>query len=128
MNLELWREFGLQGLIMGAVVTLLFFVVKWTLATTRDILKQAAQERVAFQDVIRGLQQATIEHNERARLFNESVNEAHRCQREEHTQLANSLTSLCQACQGFGEVHRRINEEHREIVASLARINGYKSH
>ena len=44
-NFSRFGEYGLLGLVVGSVVILLFFVVKWTLATTKDILAQAAKER-----------------------------------------------------------------------------------
>ena len=58
-----FKEYGLIGLIFGAVISLLFIVVKWTLATTRDILKQAAEERKCWQEAITNINKASDDHN-----------------------------------------------------------------
>jgi len=83
-NLELWKEFGLPGLIMFAVITLLFFVIKWTLSTTKEIMSQAAKERESW---IRAL----AEHTEQAKSFHAEVKEAHSYQREEHKEMIRCL-------------------------------------
>lgn len=87
-------EYGLIGLIIGAVILLLFIVIKWTLATTRDILKQAAEERCAWQLAIGGINKAIDEHTSQAKAFHEQVNEAHRFQRSEHQEMIIALKSL----------------------------------
>ncbi len=97
-GISIFKEFGLLGLVIGSVIILLFFVIKWTLATTKDILNQAAVEREAFRKCI-------AEHTEQAKIFHEQVNEAHKYQREEHSRMIKSLD---------------------EINSSLVRINGYK--
>jgi uncharacterized coiled-coil DUF342 family protein len=100
-----WGEFGLMGLMCSAVVGLLFFVVKWTLATTKDILSQAAEERKNWQAAIGNVNTALDEHTAQARAFHESVVEAHRMQRAEHEKMIQTLN---------------------EISITLGRINGYK--
>jgi uncharacterized phage-associated protein len=94
-----FKEYGLVGVIMFAVIALLFFVVKWTLQTTRDIMVQAAKEREAWQAAIGNVNDCIKEHTSQARAFHEQVNEAHKFQREEH----------------------------KEMITTLGRINGYKA-
>lgn len=96
----LWKEYGPVGLMMFAVVGLLFLVIKWTLQTTKDILNQSAIEREAFRKCI-------DEHTIQSKEFHAQVNEAHKYQREEHKEIAGQL---------------------KEITITLGRINGYKDH
>lgn len=99
----MWEEFakyGLVGLLAGAIVILLFFVIKWTLATTKTILDQAAKERECWL-------QAFNDHTQQAKEFHSQVTEAHKYQRDEHRELANIS---------------------KEIVLTLGRINGFKTH
>ena len=112
MDLSPWQEFGLIGIIMGAVIFMLFKVISWTLATTKDILAQAAKEREASQQAIKLMNDSIVEHNERARSFHEGVCEAHRNQRIEHEKMIENLLHL--------------TVQNKEIVTTLGRINGYK--
>ena len=93
-----FKEYGLVGLIMFAVIALLFFVVKWTLQTTKEIMAQAARERETWQQALGNINDCIKEHTSQAKMFHEQVNEAHRFQREEH----------------------------KEMIVTLGRINGYK--
>jgi len=92
------REFGLGIVLALAMTTLLFVIIKWTLATTKDILNQAAKERECWHKAI-------SEHTEQAKVFHDSVQEAHKYQREEHKEMIGQL---------------------KEITITLGRINGYK--
>jgi len=104
-GLGFFKDFGLFGITVGAIIILLFFVIKWTLSTTKDILRQAAEERKVWQECVNSCTKTLMEHNERARLFDEMVSDAHRFQREEHKEMINNLG---------------------EITKTLGRINGYK--
>jgi hypothetical protein len=103
-DIGIFKDFGLFGLVIGSIVLLLFFVIKWTLATTKEILKQAAEERKAWQICLDACTRTLQEHNERARAFNETASDAHRFQREEHREMIVNLN---------------------EITKALGRINGY---
>jgi len=92
------REFGLGIVLALVMATLLFIIIKWTLATTKDILNQAARERECWHKAI-------ADHTEQAKVFHDSVQEAHKYQREEHKEMIGQL---------------------REITITLGRINGYK--
>ena len=94
-----FRENGLLGLIMGSVVILLFFVIKWTLETTKEILKQAAEER---------------------KIFNETIKE-----------LGKSVDGVCNSISNHDEKANQraqyVREEHKNMIETLQRINGYKN-
>jgi len=84
MDLTLFKEFGLIGIVFGAIFALLFIIIKWTLSTTKDILNQAAEERKSWIKAIE-------ERNTALKAFNDSVTEAHKYQREEHKQMIEVL-------------------------------------
>ncbi len=98
MDLTKFGEYGLLGLLMGAVIALLFLVVKWTLATTKDILAQAAKERTEWH----------IKMGE----VNGSIQKVCDCL-DKHDEKAE-------------ERGRYVREEHKEMITILGRINGYK--
>jgi hypothetical protein len=91
-------EYGLLGVVICAVIVLLYKIVMWTLATTKEILAQAAKERECFTEKIAEVTKALDSHSATAREFHNQVVEAHKFQREEH----------------------------KEMIISLGRINGYK--
>ncbi len=84
MNEQVWAKYGLEGLIMLAVITLLFIVIKWTLATTKEILEQAAKEREAWHKAIAEITARIERHDEKAE-------ERGRYSREEHKQMIEVL-------------------------------------
>lgn len=94
-----WQQFGLVGLMAGAVLALLFFVIKWTLNTAQHIIQQAAEERKAW---VKSLDDHTAQNRE----FSRSVVDAHGFQRKEHEKMIENL------------------EEQGKV---LARINGYRA-
>lgn len=111
MPWQLFKDYGLLGLVVGGNIFLLFLVVKWTLATTRDILNQAAKERESWV-------KALTDHTIQAQRFHDSITEAHNYQRQEHQKLAenqaNGSQSIALVCQALGQVE-----------SALGRINGY---
>ena len=98
---QAWRDFGLVGLMTGALSGLLFLIVKWTLNTTKEILAQAAREREIFQNLQLSWSKAVSEHSERANAFHSDVKVAHEYQRQEHEKMIALLdrieerTKLC---------------------------------
>jgi len=89
-----WGQFGLIGLMIGAIVLLLFFVIKWTLATTKDILNTNARQVEAFQEAQKGWISALNEHTAQAKSFHDEVKEAHAYQRQEHQEMIKCLGRL----------------------------------
>ena len=69
---------------MGSVIILLFCVIKWTLATTKEIMKQSAIERESWI-------KALTEHTQQAKTFHEEVKDAHNFQRVEHQEMIKVL-------------------------------------
>ncbi len=78
MNDQAWAKYGLEGLIMFAVITLLFIVIKWTLATTKEILAQAAKEREAWYKAISDITARIERHDEKAEERGKYAREEHR--------------------------------------------------
>ncbi len=105
MDVNLWKEYGITGLIMFAVVFLLFMVIKWTLATTKEILLQAAKERESWIEAISKVYRALDEHTIQAREFHQQV-------KDEHKKQIDNLDALCSCA--------------KETEKALGRINGYK--
>ena len=91
----IFKEFGLAGLLAGSGTLLLFFVVKWTLETTKMILDQAAHEREVFQQLQANWITAIQDHTAQARAFHDEVKQAHQFQREEHQKIMELFTRLC---------------------------------
>lgn len=98
MDPTFFKEYGLLGLMCGAVITLLFLIVKWTLSTTKEILSQANSERECWRQTI-----ATA---------NQSLQKICDCL-DDHDKKAE-------------ERGKYVREEHRQMIESLGRINGYK--
>jgi hypothetical protein len=90
-----FKEFGLAGLLSGAGTLLLFFVVKWTLETTKEILRQAAEERKVFNGMTSQWIQALDNHTLQAKAFHDEVKQAHEYQRQEHLKLM-EMVSRCE--------------------------------
>ena len=88
------KEFGMAG----AITFILFLVVKWTLETTKDILKQASEERKVYQ-----------EHQANSIKAIEKI-----------------TASIERYDEKAEERGKYVREEHRQMIESLGRINGYK--
>ena len=99
MDFTIFKEYGLVGIMICLISTLLFIITKWTLVTTKEIIQQAAKEREAFMACQAVWIKAIDEHTAQARAFHESVKDAHDFQRQEH----------------------------KEMIIALGRINGYKN-
>lgn len=93
------REFGIGVISVAAIIYLLWTFAKSSLAQQRIMTENAVEERKAWQTVIGNITKGLDEHTAQSRAFHDSVNEAHKFQREEH----------------------------REMITILGRINGYKS-
>jgi hypothetical protein len=89
-----WQQFGLVGLLSGSGTILLFLVVKWTLATTKDILNQAAHERVVFSEMQKTWIEAINQHTRQAETFHDTVKTTAEYQRKEHMEMIKTLEKL----------------------------------
>lgn len=77
-SLGIFKEFGLLGIVIGSVIFLLFLVIKWTLSTTKEIMKQAAEERKAWIDAVNRVTSSIERHDEKADDRAKYVREEHR--------------------------------------------------
>lgn len=101
-----FSEYGLLGLVIGAVIVLLFFIVKWVLEHVKALLEQQAKEREAWCKV-------QEKQNETFQKVVVSIDQVVKAL-EKHDEKAD-------------ERGKYVREEHKEMIASLGRINGYKS-
>ncbi len=97
MDFTKFGEYGLLGLMIGAIIILLFLIVKWTLATTRDILAQANKERESWHNILITIV-ASVDRISKAI--------------DQHDVKAD-------------ERGRYVREEHKEMIETLGRINGH---
>lgn len=114
MEAAWWREFGLNGLIMGSVIGLLTYVIHVTLSTTKDILKRADDSQKSWQEVFHQISLAIESHSSNSRAFHEQVETAHKYQREDHERLQ--------------KLEEKNLECMDEVRKALGRINGYVKH
>lgn len=91
-------EYGLVGAMVAVVLFILYRMIVWVMAFVKEQAAQHAAERIGWQEVMRGIQWQMKENILLSKAFNDSVNEAHKHQREEH----------------------------KEMITTLGRINGYK--
>lgn len=117
-----WQQFGLIGLMNGAIVFLLFKIIVWTLATTKEILNQSAEERKAW----------NVQSSKEREIWNTTI--------ERHSQTINDIaTSIKRHDERAEERGSLVKKEHekmidnlnamalqnKEITSCLGRINGY---
>ena len=89
---QLCQEFGLVGILIGSIVTMFFFLIKWILSQFKVELEENRKERVNYLNILRSIGQEMADHNVRAKEF---------------------------------QLH--VQNEHREMITTLGRINGYKT-
>lgn len=110
-----WKEFGLNGLIMGSVIGLLSYVIHMTLCTTKDILKRADESQKAWQQVFHQVSLAIESHSSNSRSFHEQVESAHKYQREDHERLQRLQEKNIVAMDEVQKALGRINGYHKEV-------------
>jgi ABC-type transport system involved in cytochrome bd biosynthesis fused ATPase/permease subunit len=76
-------------------MVLCFVIVFYILRQQKDILQQAKEERAVFLSTIEKFTKAIDDHTAQAREFHNNVTEAHKYQREEHKDMAESQNSIC---------------------------------
>lgn len=127
-----------------ALVALFYLVVKHVLKSQDKILDMATVQNEGWQKVIN-------EHTSQAKVFHDSVTEAHKYQRDEHKECSNGIVSVCnnltlmnEASKSFrtfveSQLETRKKEQEKilealqkvvvnldEVSVTLGRINGYK--
>ena len=100
------REMGLGITLSIAVFTAFWFLLKWVLKASDSILTRMHEERQGWVKVQEGF-------IEQMKLLQEQIG-------------VNMLTNKA-FFESVVEAHRYQREEHKEMIATLGRINGYKS-
>jgi hypothetical protein len=98
MSWDKFGEYGLVGLMAGAIILLLFFVIKWVLENTKAIIIQQAEERKCWNATI-------IAHNESLNKVVATI--------ERHDEKAEQRATY-------------VRQEHEKMIEALGRINGFK--
>jgi len=98
MDFGKFAEYGLIGLVVAALFFLIWRWSVWIMGWIRERDMQQAAERKAWADIIDRMNECWAAHTAQAKQFHDSVTEAHKFQREEH----------------------------KEMIITLGRINGYK--
>jgi hypothetical protein len=106
-----WAQFGIIGLVLGAIIFILWRMIVWVMAFVKDITAQHAQERKDWKvtsdkqnDVIEKIRSSLDRHDERADERGSFVKKEHEDMIKALETIKNSLTQTEQA---------------------LGRINGY---
>lgn len=97
LTVSVWdklAQFGMSGIIFGGFL----LVLKWVFDVNGKLLTDMAEERRVSAELKKGFTENIKEISVATQAFQLTVEDCHRCQREEH----------------------------REIIKSLGRINGYK--
>lgn len=105
MDWAKFGEFGLSGLMIGAIILLLWFIVKWVLEHTKELLAQQAKERECWATIIEKHNEALQKIVSSIDKHDEKAEERGRYVRSEHEKMMSNL------------------EEQGKV---LARINGFK--
>jgi hypothetical protein len=101
MDYQIYKELG----ILAVVIVPFFFLVKWIADEFRVTLCAHREERRIWGELYAAHQKAIVEHNERAKSFQEHV-------QLEHEKMISNLEKACL--------------QHQEMILTLGRINGYK--
>ena len=92
-----FSEYGLIGVIIGILFFILWRMLVWVMAFVKDIQKQQADERKCWQEQYKVQSETLLK-------ISSSI--------EEHDRRAD-------------ERGKFVREEHKEMIQSLGRINGY---
>lgn len=99
MDFGKFSEYGLIGLILSALFFILWRLLVWVMAFVKDTI---------------------AEHNEERKSW--------LCTMKQHTELINRISqAMDEHDRRADERGKYIREEHREMIATLGRINGYKN-
>ena len=93
-----WVEkFGFPTAFALIIAGMFFFLLKWVLAQSKIMLDQMAQERESWLKTLQVINEQMLVIQQNNKIFYDQNNEAHKYQRDEH----------------------------KEMIISLGRINGY---
>lgn len=85
------REMGLGVTLAIATFAAFFFLLKWVLKASEKMLERMHEQEMKSWQVMEGYQKALNEHTSQAKEFHNAVQEAHKYQREEHKQMIETL-------------------------------------
>ncbi|MBU0683113.1 MAG: hypothetical protein KJ864_02335 [Candidatus Omnitrophica bacterium] len=104
-----WQQFGLIGLISGAIVLILFFVIKWVLNTTNKIIENNNDEREKWFGIFTSMSASVNNQNNALVEFRRQVAEAHGYQKQEHEKVLENqgkiATTLTSAVEAIGRIN-----------------------
>ena len=94
---KLFSEFGLIGIIIGTLFFILWRMLVWVMGFVKDINKQQTEERAGWL-----------------------------CRLEKITDVTNQIANnISEHDKRADERGRYVREEHKQMIESLGRINGY---
>lgn len=108
------HEFGLAGGLAASISIMFFFLLKWMLGQSSEMIKQMHEERLKFLDTLDRHKTAIDEHAARSREFQIRVAEEHGhiLRNQERISLSHEKICCCLL----------------EVEKGLGRINGYVKH
>ena len=118
-----WTQYGLIGLVVGALFFILWRLLIWVMSFVKEITKQHNEERLAWASsqkeerlswlkVLESIKSSLDFHNQASADSRKATEEAHKYQREEHLKMLEQNNKICNCL--------------TEVEKSLGRINGYK--
>jgi hypothetical protein len=123
MDIEILLEAVTKNGIGAVVIIVLCFIsyaiIKHILAQSNDILKATM---IAQQEWRNSLDQ----HTSSAKEFHLSVIEGLRRAREEHSEIQKQSATIADTQRKTNELISNMQIEHKEMILTLGRINGYK--
>lgn len=87
-GLNLFKDFGLLGIMMGSIILIIFFMIKSMLKSMDDMTKRGCEERKEWQKMFMEMIGALKEHNVQTKEFHDHV-------RVEHEKMIEALNHLC---------------------------------
>ena len=100
MNVGISRlaDYGVIGIVVGILFFILWRMLVWVMAFVRETIQQHNDERITWLEVLR-------EHRQKLERLSNNM--------DEHDKRAD-------------ERGKYIREEHKQMIETLGRINGYK--
>lgn len=114
-----WMQFGLVGIMAGAIIFLLYKVIIWTLEAHRKLLDQFTEMLKMYQELSREATDSIKKITESISKHDEKAAERGRYIREEHDNQAKNQIII-------NETLSKVNSSLTEVCAGLGRINGFK--
>jgi hypothetical protein len=85
------QELGLGAALAIGMFIAFFFLLKWVLETSKDMLGQMAKERETWTICLKNLNDQYINMSVNNKAFYDQVDTAHKFQREEHREMTQIL-------------------------------------